>query len=153
VTATVAREEEGALRARLAQWFMLGETLAFSARAGCAAGTFRLVDTHLKSGLTVETGVPGLLRALSKHGVAALDDPGQAPDEAMVALANADRAAGMTIRRTALEARECMTGATESAFRYALDNPASVLAYDSANGALMLLDPDTGIMVVTMGAR
>lgn len=42
LVAGCAREDEAGMRARLAQWFALGETVAFAARGDCAAGVFRL---------------------------------------------------------------------------------------------------------------
>ena len=147
-----AREDEAALRARLAQWFMIGDSVEFSAQHDCAAATYRLRGTRMKSALPVTSDTARLLHDLARHGVAALDDPALSPDAALIDLTNADRPTGMTIRRVALEARRCMGGITESAFRYALQNPATVLAYDSRHHTLMLLDRATGVLVTARGA-
>jgi hypothetical protein len=148
-----AREDEAALRERLSQWFALGETRAFAARAGCAAATFTVVDERVRSALPRRRGVAGFLQALEARGRAALDDPARSPDAGMVALANAARGTGMALRRAALEGRACMDETTTSAFRYALDNPRALLGWDGASGTLVLLDPDTGLLVAAMGER
>ena len=146
------REDETALRDRLERWFSIGETLAFHASRDCVAASFRLVQMQVKSPLSVVTATPEALWLLSHRGAVALDNPEQAPDAALVEIVNADRPTGMRIRRVALEGRMCMNEETESAFRYALDNPRSILAYDAGSATLMLLDPHTGLLVVARGA-
>lgn len=148
-----SREDETALRGRLDQWFSLGDTVAFHATLDCAAGAFRLKDGRMKAAMAVTRGVQEMIFTLGQHDAVALDDQNQAPDAGMVAMANADRPMGMVMRRAALEGRACMNETTESAFRYALDNPRAVLAYDRHHGALMLLDPQTGVLIVAMGAE
>jgi hypothetical protein len=147
-----ARDDEAAVRARVQQWFSIGETLAFKASIGCATGLFRLTDFQIKSAMPQVRDVPQMLITLKLRGVVALNDVDQPPDQALVDLANAERATGMRMRRVALEARDCMEGRTESAFSYALVNPRAVLAYDRENQALMLLDPKTGVLIVVMGS-
>jgi hypothetical protein len=147
-----ARDDEVAMRARLAQWFLIGETLEFKASSACVAAVFRLVDFEVKSAMPQVQAVPEMLITLPRRGIAALNDPNQPPDQALVDLANAERATGMRMRKVAFESRDCMEGRTESAFSYALVNPMSVLAWDSKNEALMLMDPQTGVLVVAMGA-
>jgi len=147
-----ARDDEAAMRARLQQWFLIGETLEFKARSGCATAVFKLVDFQVKSAMPEVQDVSQMLMTLSRRGVAALNDPNQTPDQALVDLANAERATGMRMRKVALESRDCMENRTESAFSYALVNPQSVLAWDVENEALMLMDPQTGVLVVVMGS-
>lgn len=146
------REDEAELRLRLERWFSIGETVAFHANSECVAATFKLVQMQVKSPLAVTNATPQALRALSQRGAVALDNPEQAPDAALVELMNTDRSTGMVMRRAALEGRLCMNDETESAFRYALDNPRTVLAFDAESATLMLLDPHTGLLVVTQGA-
>lgn len=150
--AACAREDEAALRARLAGWFALGETVAFVARSDCAAAVVRVIDGQIASAMPVTRDVPRFLRALSRRGAAALDDAAQAPDAGLMATANSERATGMAMRRAALEARGCMDRAVEGAFRRALLDPQAVLAYDRDSGAVMLLDREAGQVIVAMGA-
>ncbi|WP_288942099.1 hypothetical protein [uncultured Roseovarius sp.] len=153
LTAACARDDEPAMRARLDQWFSLGESVGFSSTQECAAGVFRLVDPSIKAAMPVTSGAGEMLLRLGQSGRAALDDRAQPPDAGLVALINRDRATGMQIRRAALEGRACMDDTVESAFRYALEEPRSVLAYDRDSGSLMILDPVTGVLVVSVGAR
>ncbi|MFD1160040.1 hypothetical protein [Roseovarius aestuarii] len=146
------REDEDELRSRLDRWFSIGDTVAFHASPDCVAASFRLVQMQVKSPLSVATAAPDALRTLSHRGAVALDNPLQAPDAALIEIVNADRLTGMTMRRAALEGRLCMNEETESAFRYALDNPRSILAFDAGSATLMLLDPHTGLLVVAKGA-
>ena len=147
-----SRVGEAELRAHLAQWFALGETMGFAARQDCAAGAFRLVDTQVGSGLPVVSSVPRAIAVLNTRGAVALNRTDEAPDAGMVALTNTDRTLGYKMRGVSLEARACMDEQTESAFRYALVNPHAMLAYDSRLAAVMLLDPDTRVLIVAMGA-
>ena len=146
------REDETALRDRLDRWFALGETLHFKARKECVAASFRLVQWQFKAPIPVEQAAPQALRSLSRGGVVALDNTSLAPDAALLDFVNTDRTIGMGMRRAALEGRQCMDDDTVSAFRYALDSPRAVLAYDAENATLMLLDPHTGLLVVARGA-
>jgi hypothetical protein len=66
-------------------------------------------------------------------------------------MANHDRPTGMAMRRAGLEARACMDGQAESAFRHALEDRRTVLAWDSARGALVMLMPAEGLLIVAMG--
>lgn len=147
------RADEAGMRTRLEQWFALGDTMHFAARMDCAAGLFRLVDTQISSAMPVSGNVAEMLRALPGRGVAALDNPGQAPDAGMVEAANTERSTGMAMRRAGLEARDCMEGPIEGVFRAALTRPSAVLAYDTGQRTLMLIDGETGFLVVAMGAR
>ncbi len=148
-----AREDEAAMRERLDRWFSLGETLSFAAELDCAAGLFRLVDDSLAASLPVVGSVGEMLFTLPREGVAALDDPEQAPDAALVDLVNADRPMGMAMRRAGLEARACMDEATEGAFRTALLSPGALLVYETESGMVALMDRENRLVVAAMGAE
>ncbi|MEO1139345.1 MAG: hypothetical protein AAFW87_07805 [Pseudomonadota bacterium] len=148
-----SRDDETSMRARLAAWFALDETLAFSAEQGCAAGAFRLVHDQIGAGVPVETNVSGMLRALPARGVAAVDDPDLSPDKVMIEAANEQRSIGMSMRRAALEARTCMRGPIGAEFLRMLVNPATVFAYETTEGAVMLVDRENRVLLVAIGAR
>lgn len=145
-----AREDEAAMRARLEQWFRLGETAYFEARGDCVAGVFRLKAADVGAAMPVTGSVPEMLWAL-REGRALLDDEGLAPDAALVALANAARSTGMAMRRAGLEARSCMDDGAEGAFRRALLSPESRLAYDSESGTVMVMDTGRSLLFAAMG--
>lgn len=146
------RDEEAAQRDRLEQWFSLGETVEFKAERDCAAGVYRVKNGRIKAAMPLTDNVGEMGRVLAARGHVAMSRPGQSPDQAMVALANIDRPAGMHMRRAGLEARACMGEITESAFRHAIDAKGAALAYDGESGALMLLEPKAGLLIVAMGA-
>ena len=152
LTAACARDSEAGLRERLEQWFAVGDTVTFEARGDCLAAVFRLNSADVKAQMPVVSDPHDMLVQLKRGGRAALDSSSQSPDEGMVALANSERATGMAMRRAALEGRACMDAVAESAFRAAIEGPRSLLAYDRENGAVMMLDPVTGLLVVAMGA-
>ena len=139
------------MRRALGASFALGETVSYRARLGCAAGVFRLAGTDIRAAMPVLRAPARVAPALVAQGRAALDDPRLTPDRAMVRLANLDRALGMRIRRAGLEGRPCMDEATESAFRHVLTQPAAILAYDAALGAVILMHPGHRLLVVAMG--
>ncbi|MDZ7709847.1 MAG: hypothetical protein U5K36_07050 [Roseovarius sp.] len=146
-----ARDDEAAQRAWLGEWFALGETLSFSATRGCAVGLYRVVNPQVKSALTVTSDVAQMRREIAGRGAAALDAPGQGADEVLVAMANHHRETGMAMRRAGLEARACMDRRSESVFRHALDDGRTVVGWDGARRALILMMPGEGLLVVAMG--
>ncbi|MGX0975178.1 hypothetical protein ACSSVY_000876 [Roseovarius sp. MBR-51] len=146
-----ARDAEVAQRGRLAAWFALGETVEFTAAMHCAVGLYRVADGRIKAAMPVAGSAPEMARVLGARGRAAWGAPGQAPDAAMIAMANVDRPTGMAMRRVGLEARACMGEVSESVFHHLLGKPGAVLAWEAETGALMLMDPGTGLLIVAMG--
>jgi len=59
---------------------------------------------------------------------------------------------GMAMRRAGLEARPCMGEATQGAFRQLLETPDAALAWDARQGALILMDPQSGLLMIAMGS-
>ncbi len=147
-----AREDESAMRARLDQWFALGETVAFATRGDCAAGVFVLQGDAIAAAMPVAGSVGGMLRALNGRGRALLDDPVQPPDAALVEIANASRATGQAMRRAALEARDCMDDGALAAVHAGLTAPGAMLAYDGQSGTVMVIDRAAGRLIALMGA-
>lgn len=152
VLAGCAREDEAGMRDRLERWFALGATAYFAARGDCAVAVFHLRDDRIGAAMPVTGSVGEMLYALPRRGAAALDDPGQAPDAALVDLANAERATGMAMRRVGLEARACMSDDAEGDFHRVLTSPEAVLAYDTETGTLMLMDRGRRRLLAAMGA-
>jgi hypothetical protein len=153
VLAGCERLDEGEMRHALGAWFSLGETVEFVTRRGCAAGVFRLAGTEIGAAMPVLREPSRAASVIEARGRMALDDPALTPDEAMIDIANLHRSLGMRMRRAGLVGRDCMDDQTESAFHHALENPAAVLAYDAGLGALILMDPAHGLLVVTVGER
>lgn len=151
LVAACERDDEAAQRAWLGVWFALGETVSFNATRGCAVGVYRVVTGQVKSALPVTRDVVQMRREIVARGAAALDMPGQAADAGLVAMANHHRATGMAMRRAGLEAKACMDAQSESVFRHALDEARTVLAWDGARRALILMMPGEGLLVVAMG--
>lgn len=139
------------MRSRVGAWFQLDETLSFSAQIDCAAGAFRLVDASVGAGLPVETSTLAMLNTLTSRAVAAVDDPAQSPDAAMIEAANGARAQGMAMRRAALEARACMDDTLATEFGRLLTAPAAIFAFDRAAATVMLLDVENRVLVVARG--
>jgi hypothetical protein len=145
------RLDESEMRAYLEQYFALGETLSYKATLDCIGGAFRLTDSHVSAALPLTRNVRQAVQVIERRGLMALDDPTLSPDQAMVDIANAARSLGLEMRRTGLDARDCMDELAASAFGYALVNPAAVLAYEMETGALILMDQSLDILVVAMG--
>lgn len=151
LVAACARDAEAAQRARLEAWFSLGETVEFASSLHCASGLYRVADGRVKAAMPLVGSAPEMARALADRGRAAWELSGQAPDAAMVLMANFDRPTGLAMRRAGLEARACMGAVSESAFHYLLEQPGAVLAWEAGMGALMVLDPARGLLIVAMG--
>ncbi|MGI3210751.1 hypothetical protein ACROSR_06490 [Roseovarius tibetensis] len=151
ILAGCAREDEAAQRARLAQWFSLGETISFTARRDCAVGLYEVVAPDVKSALPLMPDVVQMQRMIDAQGAAALDVTAQGADVAMVAMANHARPTGMAMRRAGLEARACMDKRSEGAFRHALDHPGGIMAWDADTGTLILMARDADVLVAVQG--
>lgn len=147
------RLDEAEMRAYLGQYFALGETLSYRATLDCIGGAFRLADGHVSASLPVTRNVRQAVQVIERRGLMALDDPALSPDQAMVDIANTARSLGLAMRRTGLDARDCMDDVAGSAFGYALVNPGAVLAYEVETGALILMDTSLNILVVAMGQK
>lgn len=151
MVAGCVRDTEADMRARVSQWFQIGETLAFASASRCAAGAFRLVQTDIGSGIALEYDTEAMVRLLGGRTVVAVDNPKRSPDQIMVEAANAARTHGMSMRRTALEARDCMEGPIGQEFQRLLVNASTVFAYDREHGAVMLMDRRNRVLVVAVG--
>jgi len=147
------RSSEADMRAMLAEWVPLGDTIAFEATRGCAAGLFDLVDGRIASRMRVATSVQEAAMILRGKDAVAIDDTGLTPDAAILELMQADRSAGMTMRMAGLEGRECMDGEVQGAFAAALVNPRAVLLVGHERRILALMDVDAGLLVAAMGAK
>jgi hypothetical protein len=153
VVAGCAREQAEAQRARLAQWFSLGETLSFEARPGCAVGLYELVTRDVKSALPLMPDVVQMHRQIARRGAAALNVVDQGADGALLAMAGHDRSTGMAMRRAGLEARGCMDARGEDVFARALGQPGAVMAWHEESGTLMLIPGDARELIAVQGAR
>ncbi|MET4101261.1 hypothetical protein ABIE58_000678 [Roseovarius sp. MBR-78] len=151
LVAGCVRDREAVQREWLGQWFALGDTLFFNATRGCAVGLYAVVTPDVKSALPVTRDVVQMQREIVARGAAALDWRGQAADAGLVAMANHHRETGMAMRRAGLEARACMDARSEGVFRHGLDDARTVLGWDAARRALILMLPGEGLLVVAMG--
>ncbi len=147
------RADEPELRALLAGWVPLGETVSFSATRGCAAGLFQLVSPRIASRMRIARSVREAAIILKSHDQVAIIARRLTPDHALLQLVDIDRRMGMQMRMAGLEGRACMDRAAEAAFAAALVNPAAVLLMDRDTGVLALMDAEDGLVIAAMGAK
>ncbi|WP_138933638.1 hypothetical protein [Roseovarius arcticus] len=147
------RASEAEMRTMLAEWVPLGDTVAFEATRGCAAGLFDVVDGRIASRMRVATSVQEAAMVLRGNAAVAIDDTSLTPDAAMLELMQADRSAGMTMRMAGLEGRVCMDSDVQGAFAAALVNPRAVLLVGHDRRILALMDVDAGLLIAAMGAK
>ncbi|PVA11907.1 hypothetical protein DC366_02980 [Pelagivirga sediminicola] len=147
------RTDEATLRAQLADWVPLGETVSFTATRDCAAGVFQLVGPRLASRLRSAGSVREAVMILKSRSQVAIDSRRLSPDAALLELVEVARAPGMRMRMAGLEGRACMDRAAEAAFGAALVNPRAVVIMDVERGILALLDADDALLVAAMGAQ
>lgn len=139
------------MRDQLEQWYELDETLAFSSDMGCSAGAFRLVSSEVQAGLPVANSVREMLQFLMLKGVAAVDDPALAPDQAIIDVTNEVRHMGMSIRSAAFDANACLDGPLRAEFQRLLTYSPAVLAFHAEGRMVMLLDRRNRVLVAAMG--
>ncbi|MEM6577491.1 MAG: hypothetical protein AAF678_03290 [Pseudomonadota bacterium] len=140
------------MRNRVAEFFSLGQTLAFKARIDCSAGAFRLIDGSIGAKVAMEPSIGGMINRLNGWSVVAVDDPALTPDEAMVEAANHARDQGMAMRRIVLEARACMDEDLTTEFGRLLAAPGAIFAYDRQTPSVMIIDHANRVLVVARGS-
>ena len=143
VLAGCDRDGEAALRARLGAWFFLGGTLAFDSRARCTAAVFSTTVDRPKPALAVSETPEDAVARLDAGGLTALRVAGVSPD----ALTDALLLTGIgALGRQALTAvalsEDCVSAEVGGMVHEALTRPGATMAYDSASGGLMVLDPN-----------
>ncbi len=147
------RTDEAELRALLAGWVPLGETVSFSATRGCAAGLFQLVSPRIASRMRIAGSVREAAIILKTYDQVAIIAPRLTPDEALLELVEIERSTGMKMRMAGLEGRACMDRAAEAAFAAALVNPTATLMIDRSTGVLALMDAEDGLLIAAMGTE
>ncbi len=147
-----ARLSEAEARAVLAQWFVPGDNLYFKAKSRCVAAVYALRSGAVKSALPVAGNVEAALERMRARGVLGLAHAQGTPDEAFVAVMNADRATGVALQGAMVQARECMDETTEGMFNQVLTARGAVLAFDPQSGLAAVMAPDGGLVVLAGGA-
>ncbi|MCQ0092574.1 hypothetical protein [Roseovarius sp. M141] len=147
------RTNEADLRALLAGWLPLGETMSFAATGSCAAGLFQVVDSRIASRMRIANSVREAAMILKSHDQVAIVASRLTPDAALLELIEIERPTGMQMRLAGLEGRACMDPAAEAAFAAALVNPAAVVLMDRGTGVLALMDVEDGLLIAAMGAE
>ena len=144
VLAACARDSEGELRARLSNWFYLGETLYFHSKARCTAAVYRLDATMPRPSLTVHATTNRAKQAFSEKGLSAFQIAGHSPNDLTDALLLKGRGTfGKQALAAAAQAVPCFEGTrAEAQLRDALTRPGGILAYDRGSDGLMVLDPE-----------
>lgn len=143
VPAGCARDRESVLRAQLAEWFFLGDTLYFRSRARCTGAVFSVSVDRPRPALAVAEHPDDAKAALREHAVAAIRVEGVSPamlTDAML-LSGAGSFGKQALAAGALSVA-CFEGSEAGAALYeALNRPGATLIYDAGNAGLMVLDP------------
>ena len=144
VLAGCARDEETALKSRLAAWFYVDDTLYFKSQARCTAAMFRVMSPRTRAILPVQDSVNAAKQAFTSDGLSAFQKPGYSPNDLTDALLLKGRGTmGKQALAAAAQAVPCFEGTkAEGYLREALTRPGGLMAYDRQSEGLMVLDPD-----------
>ncbi|PIE13899.1 MAG: hypothetical protein CSA70_04100 [Rhodobacterales bacterium] len=145
------RHDETGARSLAAQWFDLGETVYFNSHSACTAAVFRAKSGALKAQMPLFSSVEAVM-ANGRQNAFALSVDGMTADQMFIDVMNADRPTGVAMQAAGLEARNCMDEATRTAFYNALRTEGGVVVFSREAGAFAVLDPQSGLVVLTSGA-
>ena len=146
-----ARHDQGEVKALLNRWFSLGDPVYFYSTRNCTAAVFETRGPSIKSALRLETEINRALFTLERTGTMAVKVDGVSPDQVFLTVINAERAIGVYVQQAAIEGRDCMDEETEGAFHAALSNPTGLFVWHPAEGALVLMDNDQGMVFFASG--
>jgi len=147
------RHTEEDLRALLTRYFPLGETVYFESQVGCTAAMFKVQTDEIKSALQINRDAGSALFEYGRSGILMLADPEQNPNDGFLELMNADRPIGILMQEASILGKDCMDEATESGFFYAMQNPKATLVFMRGEGAMVLMDPATRLVIVASGGE
>ena len=143
ILSACARDGEADLRARLSQWFYVGDTSYFHSKARCTAAVFMLETATTRPGMPVYASANLAKQAFTGKGLSAFQMPGYSPNDLTDALLLTDRGTfGKEALAAAAQAVPCFEGSrAEAQLREALTRPGAILAYDRGSDGMMVLDP------------
>lgn len=136
-----ALDEEEDVRALMRNWVFLAQTQHFVSQIRCTVAVFDVVSPDLRvTGARKVDSVGGALTLLNRGHAVAFVMPGLTPSEISQQLMSLSLPNGLgMITAVTGPARECMEEAVEIGVYLALTSPDSVMVYDPANDAVMLL--------------
>lgn len=135
-----ALDREGAVRAQLNNWIILGDTEYFSSAWGCTGGVFSVSSDTIKNTIQSVNSIDRGMRFITDGKDVAFEVNGQTPDQVHQALDRADRYTGVVILVSALDAKDCYGDELAAEFFQVLGSPRAVLMYSPQNRAMALFD-------------
>ncbi len=148
-----ARHSEDELRARLKNWFSLGDTLYFQSQMGCTAALFAAQSDGVKAALPLGNQAETAVFDLRQRGVIGLMKADRSPDQWFIDVMNADRPTGVAVQAAAIRAKACMSEDMRAQFQKALRQKGAVFVYDDKLKILALFDPESRRVLVSGGNR
>lgn len=133
-------DREGAVRAQLNQWVVLGDTLYFNSTRDCTAAVFDTEATSVLSGAKKVRSIERGLRLIGQDQVVAFDMATLSPADLYERIDKAYRRISLRMLVSGLAARDCLTDPFRDAFVQALNTTNVVLVFDPENAAMALFD-------------
>ncbi len=148
-----ARDSEDAMRAKLDQWFFLGDLEYFKSQMRCTAAVYRLRVNETRRSLPVQTDVFAAKAMFSVTGLVAFRVEGHTPNDLTDTLLLSGRGTfGKQALGSAAQAVPCFKGSrADKWIRTALTRPGATLAYDRASEGVMILDPEARLVFYVAG--
>lgn len=148
-----ARDREDAMRAKLNQWFFLGDLEYFKSQMRCTAAVYRLKVNETRRSLPIQDSVIAAKTAFISNGLAAFQIKGHSPNDLTDALLLSGRGTfGKQALGSAAQAVPCFKGKrADKLLRAALIRPGAILAYDRTSEGLMILDPEARLVFYVAG--
>ncbi|MCV6593803.1 MAG: hypothetical protein OIF48_12680 [Silicimonas sp.] len=148
-----SRDEEAALRARLTEWFVLGDVEFFASFARCTAAVYAVRSNLPRHGLKVARSVEtAQAQFVEKKQVAFRLEQYTPNDLADALLMSNTGSFGREALSAASQAVPCFKGKpAEGLLREALTRKGALLAYDKESAGMMVLDPEARLLFYVAG--
>ncbi|NNE82165.1 MAG: hypothetical protein HKN18_17985 [Silicimonas sp.] len=153
ILAACSRDSDDGLRARLDQWFFLGETVYFKSQMRCTAAMYDLTIPTPRPSLPVQSTPNQAKNAFDGGEVSALQMPGYSPNDLTDAMLLEGRGTmGKESLAAGAQAVPCFEGSpARTRLRDALTRPGATMVYDRGTDALIILDPEARLLFYVAG--
>ncbi len=146
---TLDKEEE--VRARLADWVMLGDTYFFESNSGCTAAVFHTESPRISSLLEPARSVDTGLKMLAQGQAVVFKVGGKSPNSLVEAIMSRDLPHGISVLNSGLAGVNCMSELVKSIYHQAIMNPTSNMAFIPEGNAIMVVDTQAKAVIYVRG--
>lgn len=144
--AACSLDKEDMLRAELAGWLELAETLEFSSKPTCTAAVFRLESPHISDRLTKVRSVDTALEYLGGGRTVVFDIPDASPNTVSERIMTGNLETGLGLLSNGVgPAQRCLSDRAGIAFYNAIMSPDARMIYDPDGNAMTIVHVQSAV--------